>query len=362
MTRLSFPFVTVALLLANVVVQALVVLNAHGTYPDLMYHYGALIYPSDLTQGHWWRLFTAIFLHSSWGHFLANMSNFVFFPYAEKAVGHWRFLLIYFVAAIGADLLTFQLWSLFHLHPGISMVLGASGGITGVLGAFVAYSFLVGQIKGERQAQSMIPGMLVLVGFQIYNDMTNLHGGLGSLWFHLFGFVIGFSLSYGLLASALQNKEEGLPRRTNPLTFVWAAVLLLAIGMSVYDKNRLQPLNTLDEVVASYYANLAGDEQESFRRMQLSARLGNPLAQSVLGNLYATGAYGGKNFQKAAYWWEKAACQGNYAAAMRLSYYYEQKSDWTSALRWKRTALNAAENASQRAALLREIQDLKEKI
>jgi membrane associated rhomboid family serine protease len=360
MNSKSFPYITVALLLANVIVQALVVLNAHEPYPDLMYRFGAFVYPSDLTQGHWWRLITAAFIHGGWMHFLANMSNFVFFPYAEKAVGHWRFLLIYMLSCVGSSLLTFLLWSMFHLHPGISMVMGASGGITGVLGAFVAFSFLVGQIKGEAKAQSMIPGMLVLLGFQIYNDMTNLEGGLGSLWFHLFGFVIGFSLSYALLALALR-KMEGLKPRTNPLTYVWAAILLLAIGMSVYDKNRLQPLNTLDEVAASYYANLAGDEQESFRRLQVSAQLGHPQAQSVLGNLYATGAYGGQNFPKAIYWWEKAACQGNLAAAMRLAHYYETKSDWASALRWRRTALNAAENASQRTALLQDIQELKSK-
>ena len=361
MTKSSFPYITVCLLLANVIVQALVVLNAHGSYPDLMYQFGGLVYPSDLTQGHWWRLLTAAFLHSGWGHFAANMTNFVFFPYAEKALGHWRFLLIYFVAIIGSDLLTFQLWSLFDLHPGITMVMGASGAITGILGAFIASSVLAGEAKGKNSTQSMYPGMLILIGFQIYNDMVNLHGGLGSLWFHLFGFVIGFTLGYGLLSSAMP-KEEGSKPRSNPIIVVWSLVVALAIGMSIYDKSRLTPPTPMDEISDAYYAHLAGDDKESVRKIHVSAQMGNPLAQSILGSMYAEGDSVKKNPDRAAYWWEKAACQGNTTAAISLSDYYEKKQDWASALRWKRTALEAATKPDQRAVLLKEIQALKSKI
>ncbi|MEK6858380.1 MAG: rhomboid family intramembrane serine protease [Nanoarchaeota archaeon] len=76
-----------------------------------------------------WRFVTAIFLHGDLGHLLYNMFALLFFGgVLERLVGGKRFLLVYFVTGIGANL-----FSVFF-YPSS---LGASGAIFGVIGALV---------------------------------------------------------------------------------------------------------------------------------------------------------------------------------------------------------------------------------
>ena len=76
-----------------------------------------------------WRFVTAIFLHGDFGHLLYNMFALLFFGgVLERLVGGKRFLLVYFVTGIGANL-----FSVFF-YPSS---LGASGAIFGVIGALV---------------------------------------------------------------------------------------------------------------------------------------------------------------------------------------------------------------------------------
>ena len=86
--------------------------------------------PSDLSAA---ALFSSLFLHAGAGHLAGNMLYlWVFADNVEDAMGHLRFLLFYL--ACGA------LASLGHagLHPSSDIPLvGASGAISGVLGAYL---------------------------------------------------------------------------------------------------------------------------------------------------------------------------------------------------------------------------------
>lgn len=76
-----------------------------------------------------WRFVGALFLHGDFGHLLYNMFALLFFgSVLERLVGGRRFLWIYFVAGIGANLLSV------FFYPSS---LGASGAIFGVIGALV---------------------------------------------------------------------------------------------------------------------------------------------------------------------------------------------------------------------------------
>ncbi|MBU3912941.1 MAG: rhomboid family intramembrane serine protease [Nanoarchaeota archaeon] len=73
-----------------------------------------------------WRFFSAIFLHGSVSHILFNMFALILFGLIlEKIIGSRKFLLVYFVSGIAANLIAVNFYQ---------SSLGASGAIYGILG------------------------------------------------------------------------------------------------------------------------------------------------------------------------------------------------------------------------------------
>jgi membrane associated rhomboid family serine protease len=85
-----------------------------------------------LTPAAWsepWRFVTAVFLHGDIAHFFYNMLALFFFGLVlERDVGSKRFVLVYGLAGLGANLLSV------FFYPAS---LGASGAIFGLIGALV---------------------------------------------------------------------------------------------------------------------------------------------------------------------------------------------------------------------------------
>jgi len=74
-----------------------------------------------------WRFITSIFLHGSIQHLLGNMFALLFFGLIlEKTVGSKKFILIYLISGILANLIAINYYS---------SSLGASGAIMGIIGA-----------------------------------------------------------------------------------------------------------------------------------------------------------------------------------------------------------------------------------
>ncbi len=87
--------------------------------------------PDTLRDHEWWRLFTALFLHANLLHLAMNGAGlWIFGSAVEKTMGHWRVLAIFLVAGVLGNLA-----SAFQAHYDVAI--GASGGIFGVIGAFV---------------------------------------------------------------------------------------------------------------------------------------------------------------------------------------------------------------------------------
>ena len=81
-----------------------------------------------------YRLITSGFLHSDWMHFAFNMLALYFIGKALLvSVGIFPFLLIYFLAIVGGN--WFSLW--FYRNQSDYRALGASGGVSGVVFAFI---------------------------------------------------------------------------------------------------------------------------------------------------------------------------------------------------------------------------------
>lgn len=82
-------------------------------------------------------LFTSMFLHGGIAHILGNMwFLFIFGDNIEDALGHVRYLLFYLVCGVLASLAHVASTLAFRDNPFIPS-LGASGAISGVLGAYI---------------------------------------------------------------------------------------------------------------------------------------------------------------------------------------------------------------------------------
>lgn len=169
----SKPVVTWALI-ATCVVVYIAQLLSDGLVTN------ALFYHPLLTAIEPWRMITSMFVHSpsSILHILFNMFLlYTLGPTLEMALGRWRYLALYFLSGLGGSV------AVLLLSP-LTGVLGASGAIFGLLGAF----FVIQRSLGGKSTQLVILiGLNLVLGFIIPNVSWQAHvGGL------LVGALVGF--------------------------------------------------------------------------------------------------------------------------------------------------------------------------
>jgi membrane associated rhomboid family serine protease len=160
-------------------------------------------------------LFTSQFLHGGWWHLISNMVYlWVFGNNIEDRLGHFKYLIFYLICGAGAALCQ---WFI-GMNSGIPS-LGASGAISGILGAyliffprtqvttliFVGFIFTVSIpawiIIGFFIAQNIISGIADL---QQAARMAVESGGV-AYWAHIGGFVFGIIL--GPLFDSFKNDD-----------------------------------------------------------------------------------------------------------------------------------------------------------
>jgi membrane associated rhomboid family serine protease len=139
-------------------------------------------------------LFTSMFLHGSLFHLLGNMLFlWIFGNNVEDFIGRLRFIVFYLFCGLGADLTHI----IFNPNSRVPMI-GASGAIAGVLGAYFilfprtrvfTFVFLFIFIRVVP-----VPAAYVL-GFWFLMQVLNVGLGGGVAWFaHIGGFIIGIGL------------------------------------------------------------------------------------------------------------------------------------------------------------------------
>jgi membrane associated rhomboid family serine protease len=144
-------------------------------------------------------LFTSMFLHAGWLHLIGNMWYlWIFGDNVEEAMGRVRFLVFYLLAGLIAALTH----ALFSIGSDIPMI-GASGAISGVLGAYLilyprARVLVLLPLLWFYWRMFHIPAMFVL---GLWFLLQILNGGLdsgaagGVAWTaHVGGFVAGMLL------------------------------------------------------------------------------------------------------------------------------------------------------------------------
>ena len=144
-------------------------------------------------------LFTSPFVHGGWLHILGNMLFlYVFADNVEGALGHVKFIIFYLMTALVAGLLHSLV-----ANDSMLPVVGASGAISGVLGAYLirypkarvhVLIFIVIFFTTVRLPAIVVLGWWFLI--QAVNGMVSLQAQLsgGVAWFeHIGGFIAGFS-------------------------------------------------------------------------------------------------------------------------------------------------------------------------
>lgn len=169
-------------------------------------------------------IFTSMFLHGGWMHLVGNMAFlYIFGDNVEDRLGHLRYLAFYLVAGVVAALVHA------HLAPDSTIpTVGASGAISGVLGAYAV-------LFPRARVYTLLPFVFLFVGvvqiragvylglwfaMQLLNGVAGLaapvetSGGV-AWWAHIGGFVVGMAVASLL---RLRQREQ---RRWRPEYAPW---------------------------------------------------------------------------------------------------------------------------------------------
>ncbi len=135
----TVPIVNYTLIAANVAVF-LYELSLGSHLNQFIFDYGLvpgqlleIIHSGNVSLGTFLPIFTSMFIHGGWMHLLGNMLFlYIFGDNVEDRFGHGWYLAFYFVSGIAAAS------TQTYFNPGSDApMVGASGAIAGVLGAYV---------------------------------------------------------------------------------------------------------------------------------------------------------------------------------------------------------------------------------
>ena len=198
------PFVTVLLLVLNI--GSWMLLQGGGqmeTLESSVYVFGTL--PCELTgecpvEGLGWSaVLTSMFMHGSWGHLLGNMVFlWVFGNNIEDSMGHLRFVAFYLICGISAALA-----HVFVSPASPVPAVGASGAISGIMGAYIV-------LYTSVRVHTWVPPFFFLdlravfllgywffiqlaTGVVTWGPEAGQQGGV-AVWAHVGGFVAGVVL------------------------------------------------------------------------------------------------------------------------------------------------------------------------
>ena len=197
----TFPFIMICLILLNIYVffQELLSVDLEA----FVYQYGLVPANVNFLNLTWVVPFiTSQFLHGGWIHIISNMLFlWVFGDNIEDSLGHFRFLLFYLASGIAAGLTQY----FFDPSSTIPMI-GASGAVAGVLGAYwrlyphasvhtlIPLGFL---ITTARIPAILMIGLWFLTQFLSGAASLSETADIGGVafWAHVGGFLAGMALT-----------------------------------------------------------------------------------------------------------------------------------------------------------------------
>ena len=183
-----------------------------------------------IMEGEYWRLITPTFMHGSFSHMLFNSFSLVLFgPALERMLGHGRFLIIYLVCGLIANVATLLLEPLTYTH------VGSSGAIFGLFGYYIAIIMFRKHMLSKQNAQIIITLSVVSLIMTFLQPNINITA-------HLFGLLGGFLLgaipyfnkkdltnSIQVTANWAGSHRRNLSLQSPVKLIIWGAIIIIAI-------------------------------------------------------------------------------------------------------------------------------------
>lgn len=199
----KFPLINLTLIAAN----ALAFLYELQMGPDALQQFLSTwgLIPARLLAdptNTWNTLYSSMFLHGGWFHIINNMwVLYIFGDNVEARMGGIKYLVFYLLSGTAAGLL-----QTYTLPSSQVPMIGASGAVAGVLGAYLV-------LFPRSRVASLVPILFIftvveipafiylLFWFlsQLYSGLFAIQGGGGSgiaWWAHIGGFLFGLFMSF----------------------------------------------------------------------------------------------------------------------------------------------------------------------
>ena len=207
----SLPKATIAIIVVNILVflwELSVDAKGDGYLKAALQHYGLEVCKiGEQTFGTTsLDAFRSMFLHASVAHVLGNMwFLYLFGGHVERYLGSLRFIAAYLSFGVLATLAHVVLGTTVCTITDTGVVIGASGAIAGVMGAFLflkpraKVKTLFGLFKPLVWSMN-VPAFLFL-GYWLLTDILQEIGWIGvetdvAHWAHIGGFLAGFALTF----------------------------------------------------------------------------------------------------------------------------------------------------------------------
>jgi membrane associated rhomboid family serine protease len=153
--------------------------------PEVLHRIGALEPYAVVAQGEYWRLLTALFLHGGFLHLGFNLfALYVLGPPLERAIGTTRFAACYLISGLAssAGVVALTVTGLVQ----VAQVIGASGCIMGVVGAWAGFLL---RNRHAPLAKQRLANIALIVAIQIAFDLSTPQVSMAA---HMCGLVAGF--------------------------------------------------------------------------------------------------------------------------------------------------------------------------
>jgi membrane associated rhomboid family serine protease len=195
-SRLRNAPAVLVLILVNVLVFLFEISVGDWNDPEVLHRIGALEPYAVVVQGEYWRLFSALFLHGGFLHLGFNLfALYVLGAPLERAIGTMRFAACYLLSGLASSAGVVALTLLGFVQ--VAQVIGASGCIMGVVGAWAG--FLI-RHRHAPLAKQRLANVALIVAIQIAFDLSTPQVSMAA---HLCGLVAGFFLGLVLATRAL---------------------------------------------------------------------------------------------------------------------------------------------------------------
>lgn len=161
-------------------------------------------------KGEYWRFLTAIFLHGSFVHLLYNLFALALFgSILEKLIGNRKFLIVFFVSGIIANLISVNFYN---------SSLGASGAIMGIMGALTIIKPFMFVWAFGFPMPMFVASILWIAGDVLGALGAFSNTGIGNIA-HLSGIAVGFLI--GLILRQWRTAKKELIRFPERYMRVW---------------------------------------------------------------------------------------------------------------------------------------------